>query len=169
MIKKIMTLEIEQGTIRKDEDKSQHGPMNDVPNLAMAMHQAQYVRAAKNGKAVLDECASNVDCYMKKLTDPKSNQAETAMMGEKSAYMIGLLGGEDVKMKLVDLLPRVRNPAVTAIIMYILINKSPSGDDTVAKKLQEYIDKAEETRDQEKIDEVKSYKQIVYRLQARKG
>jgi hypothetical protein len=106
---------------------------------------------------------------MKKLTDPKSNQGDTAMQGEKSAYMIGLLGGEDVKMKLVDLLPRVRNPSVTAIIMYILINKSPNGDDAVAKKLQEYIDKAEESRDQEKIDEVKSYKQIVYRLQARKG
>ena len=106
---------------------------------------------------------------MKKLTDPKANQRETSMQGEKAAYMIGVLGGDDIKMKLVELLPKVRNASVTAIILYIIINKSPKGDDAVAKKLQEFVDKAVESRDQAKIDETKAYKQIIYRLQARKG
>ena len=143
--------------------------MKDNRNLAMALHQAQYISAAKNGKAVLDECGAKVDCYLKKLTDPKATQRETAMQSEKAAYMVGLLAGDDVKMKLVDMLPRVKNAGVRAAILYIIINKSPKGDDAVAAKLQAYVDKAVEARDQAKIADTKPYKQIVYRLLARKG
>lgn len=169
LINKILALEIDQGTIREDKEKSSHGPMNDVQNLAMALHQAQYIRAAQNGKKVLDQCKADVDCYLGEINKPENNKRETAMVGEKAAYMASLLGGPEVKMKLVEMLPKVKNPSVQSIILFNILNKSPKGDPAVAKKLQEYVDKANESRDQEQIDEVKSYKQIIYRLQARQG
>ncbi len=169
IVKKILALEYDQGTVRPDKKDSKHGPLDDNQNFAMAVHQAQYVRAAKNGKEVLDKCGTDVGCYLPIITDPKANQRETAMQAEKAAYMVGLLGGDDVKMKLVEMLPKVRNPSVTAIILFVVINKSPNGDDAVAAKLQEYVDKAVDSRDQAQIDETRPYKQIIYRLQARKG
>jgi hypothetical protein len=169
MVAKIMALEIKGGTIRKNKEKSSFGPMNDNQNLAMALHQQQYLLAAKNGKKVLDECGADVECYMKKIIEPEANKRETAMQAQKAAYMVGLLGGPDVKMKLTNLLPKVRNSSVKGIILFVIISKSPSGDAAVEAKLKGYIDKAVESRDQAKIEETTSYKQILYRLQARKG
>jgi len=169
LVDKILALEIDQGTIREDKEDSKHGPMNDVQNIAMAMHQAQYLRAADNGKKVLDKCKADVNCYLGEVNKAENNKRDTAMMGEKAAYMACLLGGADIKMKLVEMLPKVKNPSVTSIILFSLLNKSPKGDPAVAKKLQEYVDKAKESRNQAEIDEVKPYKQIIYRLQARQG
>ena len=100
-----------------------------------------------------------MNCYLGEINKPENNKRETAMIGEKAAYMACLLGGDDVKMKLVEMLPKVKNPSVTSIILFNLLNKSPKGDPAVAKKLQEYIDKANESRDQEQIDDTKAYKQ----------
>ena len=168
VVKKLLAREIKQGTAREDKKDAAHKPLQDNQNFAMALHQAQYLNAAAMGKKVLDECGDKVDCYIGKIADPETNKSETAMMSEKAAYMAGLLGGPEVKMKMAELLPKVKNPSATAIILYTLINKSPTGDPEVIKKLQSYIDSAEETRDQTKIDEVKPYKQIIYRLEARK-
>ncbi|MCA9625124.1 MAG: HEAT repeat domain-containing protein, partial [Myxococcales bacterium] len=169
LVDKILALEVEQGTIRADKEGSKHEPMEDTQNFAMALSQAQYLRAIKNGKEILDECKSDVACYLKAINDPKNNQRETATKGEKAAYMAALLGGDDVKMKLVEMLPKVRNPGVTEIILYAVLNKSPKGDPAVEKKLQDYVDEAADSRDAEKIDETKGYKQIIYRLQDRKS
>jgi hypothetical protein len=168
MIDKIMKLEIEQGQIRKDKEGSKLGPMNDVQNVAMALHQAQYLRAAKNGKKVLDQCKDDVNCYLGEVNKPENNKRGTAMIGEKAAYMACLLGGEGVKMKLVEMLPKVKNPSITSIFLFNILNKSPKGDPAVEKKLQEYVNKAVESRDQAKISQTSGYKQIIYRLQARK-
>jgi hypothetical protein len=81
--------------------------------------------------------------------------------------MIGLLGGEGVKAKLVDALPRVDNAAVRFVITLIIDRKSPKGDKVIQAKLQAMIDKAIKSRDQAKIKKVKSLKQVIYRLEAR--
>jgi HEAT repeat protein len=172
IVEKILKLELSAGMAaekpEKEGDKKNYEELDSFGAFATALSQAQYINAAKYGKKLLDECQEKVDCYFAKLTDPEADKLETAMIGVKSAYMVGLLGGDDIKAKLVEILPRVTSGSVRATIGQILVRKSPGGDDAVVTNLTKWISAQEETRDQEKMDVIKPYKQIAYILEGRK-
>jgi hypothetical protein len=171
IVDKILKLELQAGMaapVEKDSEKKNYEELENFGAFSTALSQAQYINAIKHGKKVLDECQEKVDCYLAKLTDPEAEKVETIMVGVKSAYMVGLLGGDDVKAKLLEALPRVDSGSIRSIIGQILVRKSPAGDDAVVASLRKWIESQEETRDQEKVDVVKPYKQIVYILEGRK-
>jgi len=167
IVDKTLALEMDGGQIREEGSGSAWRSMTDEKNLAMALHEAQYLRAMKNGKEVLDRCGDDVDCYLKIVNDPAANTRTTAMKGEKAAYMAALLGGPEVTMKLVDLLPHTRNLAVTSILLFSILRRSPKGDDAVADKLQSFVDAARASGDRAARDRVEPYRQIIYRLRTR--
>ncbi len=173
IVKKIVALEINPGTTGRPADKKD-AKMVDLGDLGVeafstALFRANYLRAGANAKKVLDECKQDVNCYMGWLTKPEVSKAETVTMGVKAIAMIGIYGGDDVKMKLVDKLPSIKSPAIRIMIGTILLAKSPKGDQAVAKKLHEMYDKAQDSRNNDAIKAIQPFKQIIYRLEARAG
>jgi HEAT repeat protein len=169
VVAKIENLELKNATAREAKEGAVLTPLHELPAFAGAVQKAQYINAVRVAKKVLDECGSGLDCYYGKLTSPEATKQETAVVGEKAAYMIGMFGGPEVKAKLVEMLPRIRSAGVRNIIGLILVAKSPQGDPDVSKKLQEMLEQAEESRQKDKIDEMKAFKLVIYRLQARQG
>lgn len=172
IVAKILNLELEAGTAapvpEKKEEKPAYEELNNFGAFATALDQSRYINAIRMGKKVLDECKVKVECYTNKLTDPEATKSETQMIGIKSSYMVGMLGGEAVKPTLIKMLPVVTSPDIRGSIGQIIVRHSPAGDDAAVEALTKWIDEAADSRDQEKIDTVKPYKMIVYVLENRK-
>ena len=116
---------------------------------------------------VLTECKDNVDCYLGKAADPKSQDKVGSAAGLKAVYMIEIVGKPDIKPKLVDNLPKFTHPGIKQQILTALLYFSPKGDKDIADKLQAIVDKADASKDQEAIQDAVPLKQTVALLNAR--
>ncbi len=116
---------------------------------------------------VLNDCKDNVDCYVTKATDPKSQDKDGSAAGLKAIYMIEVLGKPEVKSKLLDNLQKFVHPGIKQQVLSTLLYFSPQGDKDVAGKLQALIDKADASKDQEAIQDAQPLKQTVALLNAR--
>lgn len=112
-------------------------------------------------------CADKVDCYLGKLAEPAAHEKEGQFQGIKAAYMIGIFGKEDVKQKLIDLMPKLPNAAVRFVTVTVIDDLSPKGDPAIAKKLQDIVDEAEAKKDAQKMAGNAPFKTVIYRLNAR--
>ncbi len=126
-----------------------------------------YEKEYKMAKDLLTECGDKLDCYFGKLADPNSHVGEKQFIGIKSAYMVGVLGGEAGRAKLVELLPKITNAATKFVSVQVIDRRSPKGDPGIAAKLQKMVDDADATKDGSKIASVASFKTVIYRLNAR--
>lgn len=144
-------------------------------------------------KFILDECKSDVDCYIKKLTDPKYqkdpiavkegekdmpekgkphdewNKAhkENVIAAVKASVMIAVLGKPEVKAKLIEILPTIQNSGLKDRVLRLITFFSPNGDKDSAAKLQAIVDKLEEAKDPRKDQEAAGIKQYISALQMR--
>ncbi len=172
IVTKIINLELKAGSAAPvpegDSKKKSYEELKNFGAFSAALDQARYINASRMGKKVLDECKIGVDCYVKKLLDPESSKSETQMIGIKSSYMVGMLGGEKVKPQLLKMLPQVTSPDIRGSIGQIVVRHSPAGDDAAVAVLNKWIDAAVASKDAAKIATVKPYKQIVYVLENRK-
>lgn len=116
---------------------------------------------------MLKECNDKVDCYFGKLVEPAAQEEKTQFQGIKAAYMIGVLGGPEVRQKLIDALPKLPNAALRFIVGQIIDQHSPKGDTALAAALQKVVDDGEATKDQLKISGNSSFKTVIYRLNAK--
>lgn len=121
----------------------------------------------KLAKDLANECKDSVDCYLKAISDPANQEKDTQFKGIKAAYMLGVLGGPDVRQKIIDSYPKVKNAAIRFVSVTVIDHLSPKGDADIAKKLQAIVDEAEEKRDAEKIAGNAPFKTVIYRLNAR--
>jgi hypothetical protein len=169
IIEKLDKLEITTGLVREDKEGSTFTPIGEVGAFATAVQKANYMRGVNQAKIALDKCKKDVACYLKLMNGPEAAQAETAMQAVKAAYMVGLLGDDSIKMKLAEMVPTIKNGTVSSIVSLIFLNRSPKGDAALQKKLQELYDKANESRDKERIAMMSPFKIIIYRLEARQG
>jgi len=126
-----------------------------------------YAKILDSAKGVLGDCKDNADCYIGKMTDPKSQEKGGAEAALKAGYMIGIVGTPALKGKLVDSLPKIQNPGLKQAALTLLLFFSPKGDKEVADKLQAVIDKADASKDQEAIQDAAPLKQVVALLNAR--
>ena len=62
-----------------------------------------YEKQYKIVNDVLKACGDKVDCYLAKAAEPASQAQETQFAGIKSMYMVGVLGGPEVRQKLIEL------------------------------------------------------------------
>lgn len=169
IVDQIVALKFESGDFRDEAEGARWTPITNSQTFGAALGRAAYVKAMTNSKKVLDECGTKVDCYVAKISSPEGQNPKTDIIGLKSVYMAAALGGEAVKPKLVALLDQVKNRGLRSQLALAIDRLSPNGDAEAVKKMQGMIDEAEATRIQTKIDEVKSLKQFIYRLEARQG
>ena len=116
---------------------------------------------------MLKACGDKVDCYFGKLVEPASQEEKTQFQGIKAAYMIGVLGGPEVRQRLIDSLPKLPNAALRFIVGQVIDQHSPKGDTALAAALQKVVDDGEATKDQIKISGNSSFKTVIYRLNAK--
>ncbi|MDC0741981.1 HEAT repeat domain-containing protein [Polyangium mundeleinium] len=126
-----------------------------------------YEKEYKTATDLLKECGDKLDCYYGKLADPNSHVGDKQFVGMKSAYMVGVLGGDAARPKLVELLPKINNAAAKFISVQVIDRRSAKGDATIAGQLQKMVDEAEATKDSNKIAAVNPFKTVIYRLNAR--
>ena len=119
-------------------------------------------------KKVLKDCSGKgVECWLAKLVEPASQAQDTQFQGIKSAYMLGILGDEKIKDKIVEALPQVTNAAVRFVTVSVLDRLSPKGDVALADKLDAIVEKNIQSRDTDKIQSDAPLKTIIGRLRAR--
>jgi hypothetical protein len=133
------------------------GPDNKPTTLGKG-----YEKEYKTATDLLKECGDKLDCYFGKLADPNSHVGDKQFIGMKSAYMVGVLGGDAARPKLVELLPKITNAATKFISVQVIDRRSAKGDATIAGQLE-----AEATKDSNKIAAVNPFKTVIYRLNAR--
>jgi hypothetical protein len=138
------------------------GPDNKPTTLGKG-----YEKEYKTATDLLKECGDKLDCYFGKLADPNSHVGDKQFIGMKSAYMVGVLGGDAARPKLVELLPKITNAATKFISVQVIDRRSAKGDATIAGQLQKMVDEAEATKDSNKIAAVNPFKTVIYRLNAR--
>lgn len=126
-----------------------------------------YEKEYKIATDMLKACGDKVDCYFGKLVEPAAQEEKTQFQGIKAAYMIGVLGGPEVRQKLIDTLPKLSNAALRFISGQIIDQHSPKGDAALAAALQKIVDDGEATKDQLKIQGNSSFKTVIYRLNAK--
>jgi hypothetical protein len=131
---------------------------------------AAYRRGIDTAKALLDECGDAVGCYLPKLADATGAEGDADLRSQKAAMLIGILGGSEVKTKLVERVPEIRSADVRRIVIDVLLAKSPEGDPAVVARLEELIERIERTRDLDKIVLIaEPLDRLVRRLRARSG
>lgn len=118
-------------------------------------------------KDLLAACTDKVECYLAKLAEPETHRKETIMTGIKAIYMVGILGTPEVKTKLIELMPKLTNGDVRGLAGVVIDRFSPKGDPAIAAALQKIVDEAEASKDSNKKAANSSFKQVIYRLNAR--
>jgi HEAT repeat protein len=126
-----------------------------------------FEKEMKLAREILNECGDKVDCYLKKVGDPKLQTQETQFGGIKAAYMIGVLGDAGTRQKILDQMPNINNAAVRFVAVSVIDYLSPKGDKAMAEKLEKIVDDGEQSKDPNKIAGNAPFKTVIYRLNAR--
>ncbi len=116
---------------------------------------------------LLKNCKEDLNCYHAKLTDDKTQGKDAQFTGIKAAYMIGILGADADRAKLVDAMPKLTNEAVMYSAMNSLLALSPKGDTATADKMMAYLDKAEELKDEALVQRYRDFPLVAAKLRAR--
>jgi len=124
-----------------------------------------YAKELKAAKDLLEACGDDVACYLKKIGEPVTDKTQFAAI--KATYMIGVLGDQGARAKIVAMLPKMSHPAVRFASVSVVDALSPKGDAKIADDLQKIVDDAVEKKDQAKMRLNSPLKTVVYRLQAR--
>lgn len=126
-----------------------------------------YDKEAKAAKELLKTCGDKLDCYMGKLTDPNVHNGDKQFIGIKAAYMVGILGSDAVKPKIVEMIPKITGDAARFVAVQALDHFSPKGDAAVGQKLLDMLKEAEDQKNATKAANYSYFKQFGYRLLAR--
>lgn len=119
-------------------------------------------------KALLAECGDKFDCYLAKASAREFQTRDKQFTGIKAASLVGVLGNEAGRSKIVAALtPEVSNAAVRFVLGNAIDRHSPKGDKTTEAGLQAIVDKAEAAKDTDLVQGNAPLKQVIYRLQAR--
>lgn len=118
-------------------------------------------------KALLQSCGDKLECYLAKLADPANQAEKQQFTGIKAIYMVGVLGSPEVKQKLIDLMPKLKNSAIRGLAASVIDFYSPKGDKDMADKLQKIVDDVEEKKDPELMATQSHFRYTIYRLNAK--
>ncbi|MDI1448987.1 hypothetical protein [Polyangium sp. 6x1] len=126
-----------------------------------------YEKEYKIATDLLKECGDSLDCWFGKLRDPSSHVEARQFVAIKSAYMVGVLGGPEVRAKLVELLPGMMNAAAVFVAVQVIDRKSPDGDVAIAAALERMVEEAAASKDSRRIFATNAFKLVAYRLRSR--
>lgn len=118
-------------------------------------------------KALLQACGDKVECYLAKLADPSVQDEKQQFTGIKAIYMVGILGSPEVKPKLIELMPKLKNSAIRGLAATVIDFYSPKGDKAMADALQKIVDDVDEKKDPNLMATQSHFRYTIYRLNAK--
>jgi len=117
-----------------------------------------YEKEAKAAKDLLKECGDKLDCYTGKLVDPNVHVGDKQFIGIKAAYMVGILGTDAIKPKLLEMIPKVTGGAARFVVVQAIDHFSPKGDAAAGEKLLGMLAEAEAQKNASKVAEYSYFK-----------
>jgi len=123
--------------------------------------------AFADAKDVLRACGKRVDCYLDKAAAPDTQDKRHQFVGIKSAYMIGMLGTDATRAKIVELLPHVTNAAILFTLGQALDRLAPDGDREAARAIFAMHQEAKASGNRSFLAGLVPLRQIAFRLEAR--
>ncbi len=126
-----------------------------------------FEKELKQAKELLTNCKESVDCYFAALTNKDNQSKDKQFTAIKAAYMVGILGKDADRGKLVDAMPDLTNDAVRLTALKALKILTPKGDNAAADKLLSYFTKAEEAKDENLVSDYRIFIQTAAQLRAR--
>ena len=121
----------------------------------------------EQAKKVLEKCKQDVKCYLDEASSDENQTKEKAFTAMKAFYMYAIYGKEADRDALIDVLPKLSNPEVRLAGLKALEALTPKNGAAAADKLQGFVDKAEENKETDKVQEFQIFLQTAARLRAR--
>jgi len=138
----------------------------DSPNARPLTVGEAFKKEFEQAKALLDSC-KDVTCFLTAGTSDANQKLDKQFTAIKAIYMVGLMGKDEERNKLIDALPKITNPAVRQASLKAIEHLTPKGDATAADKLQALFDDAEKRKDEKLMAEYAPFVQTASRLRAR--
>ncbi|HEX6766598.1 MAG TPA: hypothetical protein VF103_13990, partial [Polyangiaceae bacterium] len=118
---------------------------------------------------LLAACKEDANCYLDAIQKGDNQSEANQFIGIKAGYMIGIVGNEGTRDKLIDGLSKISNAALRYVSAQAIDHLTPKGSKTVAEKLRKIIDENAKSPDKDKSSGDNTLKQVMYRLDARAG
>jgi hypothetical protein len=138
-----------------------------APTASRAPSARRSRRRWPQAKALLQACTDKLECYLAKLADPAVQDEKQQFTGIKAIYMVGILGSPDVRDKLLELMPKLKNSAIRGLAASVIDFHSPKGDKAVADKLQKIVDDVDVKKDPAMMATQSHFRYTIYRLNAK--
>jgi HEAT repeat protein len=117
--------------------------------------------------SIAKSCGKQVSCYFESATKPANQDGKSQFIGIKAAYMLGVLGNEQVRDQLVTGVDPISNAAVRFTAAKVIDYLSPKGSVAAADQLQKLVDANVKRGDRDKMAGDAPLKQVIYRLRSR--
>lgn len=125
------------------------------------------MRAYQQTQRLFDMCGERVDCYLTQIQKPDFQDYDGQWYGIKAGYMLGILGNEQTRDKLVNVLDKLTNAAVRYVAAQSIDHLTPRRNAGVVAKLDAIITKNANSADRDKAANDAVVRQVMYRIGAR--
>jgi HEAT repeat protein len=125
------------------------------------------MRAYQQTQRLFDMCGERVDCYLTQIQKPDAQEHDGQWYGIKAGYMLGILGNEQTRDKLVNILDKLTNAAVRYVAAQSIDHLTPRRNAGVVAKLDAIITKNAKSADRDKAANDAVVRQVMYRIGAR--
>lgn len=118
-------------------------------------------------RALLAACKEDVPCYLAALAHEGNQKKDRQFTAIKAAFMIGSLGRDSDRAKIVEALPRLTNDAARFSALKALLALAPKGDLAAADALLKLVAQAEESKDEARVASYRTFTQVAAQLRLR--
>lgn len=125
------------------------------------------LRAYQQTQRLFDMCGERVDCYLTQIQKPDAQEHDGQWYGIKAGYMLGILGNEQTRDKLVNVLDKLTNAAVRYVAAQSIDHLTPRKNAGVVAKLDAIVTKNANSADRDKAANDAVVRQVMYRIGAR--
>jgi len=123
----------------------------------------------KQAESAVSACKDDADCYLGLMQTPDNQKIENQFVGIKAGYMVGILGNEGTRDKLVDALGKITNAGLRYVASQAIDKLSPKGSKAAADKLNVIITNNAKSPDRDKAAGDTALKTVMSRLYSRGG
>lgn len=125
-----------------------------------------FKKELEQAKALLESC-KDVTCFLTAGTNEANQKLDKQFTAIKAIYMVGIMGKDEERNKLIEALPKIVNPAVRQATLKAIEHLTPNGDAAAADKLEALYDDAEARKDEKLMAEYTPFVHTAARLRAR--
>ena len=133
----------------------------------LVKHLESVNEAHEKASKLLGQCKQDAACYLAEAKKSSNQTKNNQIVAIKAVYAFQHVKGAESAKLLVDEMPGFEEAAIRYTAAQAIDHHSPKGNATLAKSLEEIINKRKSSPDKAKVAADKPLRDAVYRLQAR--